>query len=142
MAQLSEKTINWLKTLQGQEVNTIKFLQNWNDKLNCKEFTTIRIFDPKKYKRGDLKRIELKSNFCMYAGIYEVKKVKLYDLAESEIRQDTGLSRKDAYHWFEKFYGKNFLEKDYSFIFLREISRDEKLILRLLGHGEVRNIFI
>lgn len=139
---LSEKTIKWLQSLQGQEINTIKFLQNWNEKLNSKEFTTIRIFDANKYKRGDLKRIELKGNFCMYAGIVKVEKVKLYDLADSEIRQDTGLSRNDAYHWFEKFYGKKFLEKDYSFIFLREISRDEKIILRLLGHGEVRNMFI
>jgi hypothetical protein len=139
---MSEKTKKWLQSLKVQEVNTIKFLQNWNEKLSRKEFTTIRIFDPKKYKRGDLKRIELKGNFCMYAGIYQVKKIKLCDLTSSEIKDDTGLSRVDAYAWFEKFYGKNFLEKDYSLIFLREISRDENLILKLLGYGENRNIFI
>ena len=142
MAQLSEKTVKWLQTLKAQEINTIKFLQNWNEKLSRKEFTTIRIFDAKKYRRGDLKRIELKGNFCMYAGIYAVRKVDLIDLTQEEIRLDTGLSRKDAFAWFEKFYGKNYLEKDYSFIFLREVSRDEQLILNMLGHGNVSNMFI
>jgi hypothetical protein len=78
----------------------------------------------------------------MYAGIYHVTKIKLQDLTETEILADTGLSRKDAFAWFEKFYGKNFLQKDYSFIFLREISRDEQLILKMLGHGNLSSMFI
>ncbi len=39
--------------------NKIKFSFNWNNKLENKAFTTIRIHNPNKYKTGNMYEIEL-----------------------------------------------------------------------------------
>ncbi len=43
-------------------MKTIKFTKNWNNKLDCRAFFTIRLKDETKYKVGEIYKIEDKNN--------------------------------------------------------------------------------
>jgi hypothetical protein len=74
------------------KMEQIKFSYNWNNKLDCLSFTTIR---PKsnKYKVGQIYEILLKGNSKGKATIAEIKEFKLEKLNEFIARLDTGYNR-------------------------------------------------
>jgi len=49
---------------EGIHDGEIKFSQNWNGKLHCKYWTTIRLWNQNKYKAGGLYRIYWKERRC------------------------------------------------------------------------------
>ncbi|MEG1007530.1 MAG: hypothetical protein RSO15_14825 [Bacteroides sp.] len=57
-------------------MDTIKFSDSWNGKLNCKCFTTFRLATTK-YQIGKTYRIELKGNFIGTATIKGMRIMKL-----------------------------------------------------------------
>ena len=64
----------------SQEADVIKFQKNWNRKLNCDYFTSIRLASPK-YKTGKVFRLLLMENGIYrdmgYARIISVKSIRL-----------------------------------------------------------------
>ena len=70
-------------------VAQIEFSQNWNKKLNCGYFTTIRI-DSDKYYAGAVYDIIIKKQFAYRAQIVTIKKIYLHELDEITARCDTG----------------------------------------------------
>lgn len=55
-------------------IKHIKFSYNWNKKLDCKSFTTIRLHNGRKYQKGNLYRVFLKdSTQWIDKGLHECK---------------------------------------------------------------------
>lgn len=63
-------------------MDKISFSFNWNNKLENKAFTTIRLLQPDKYRPGETYQITLKLKELFQAKIIEVKPFWLKDLNE------------------------------------------------------------
>lgn len=85
------KTYN-VKFEKMEEMGDLAFSNNWNGKLNCECFTTIRLADRTKYYPGARKRVILKGQLKGFATILQVKPFLLEELNEFTARIDTGLS--------------------------------------------------
>lgn len=74
-------------------MRAISFSYNWNKKLDCDAFTTIRLFQPEKYCIGEQYEIELKKEKLFEGVIIDVKKFWLKDLSNFVAYLDTGYSK-------------------------------------------------
>lgn len=85
-------------------MKTIKFSQNWNNKLNNDYFTTIR---PAKYsyKKGEVRKISAPAHEFK-AKILETEEKKIKNLTKKECLIDAALNKKQSQELMEKFYGK------------------------------------
>ena len=70
---------------------TINFFQNWNNKLSCDYFTTIRP-DWDYYKKGEIYTIVLNKIFQYEGQILEIRRFYLKDLNQYMSFLDAGLS--------------------------------------------------
>jgi hypothetical protein len=68
----------------------IKFSQNWNGKLNCAYYTTIRLWLPQKYTYENLFEIELKAKFIHVAKLISARKLQLPQFTPEMIALDMG----------------------------------------------------
>ena len=82
----------------------IHFSINWNRKLSCKFFTTIRLSNPKKYEVDKIYKIFRADNYCYDAKIHQIKYCTIYDLPEYTCYLDTGYSREETINIFKKMY--------------------------------------
>ena len=58
----------------------LEFSTNWNNKLDCKCFTTIRLYNPNKHFRGNQFEISLQNKFkgkATVLGITKAESIKL-----------------------------------------------------------------
>ncbi|GIW67773.1 MAG: hypothetical protein KatS3mg096_641 [Candidatus Parcubacteria bacterium] len=101
-------------------MQTINFNYNWNNKLNCKSFTTIR---PKssKYKIGEKYKIMLKNQFLYDAVIVDIRTFKLDKVNEFIARIDTGYSKEECVDIMKKMYGENAENLEYFLILLSRL---------------------
>lgn len=74
----------------------LEFTQNWNGKLNCGSFTTMRLHDPIKYSVGAVKQVYLKGIWKGSARIIDVKRLHLSDINLFTAKLDTGLPPEDC----------------------------------------------
>lgn len=84
-----------------QELN---FSTNWNNKLNCQCFTTIRLHNPKKYFIGAVFRVFLKGFLKGRAEVVGVKICTLKDINEYVARLDTGYSAAECRKIIQTMY--------------------------------------
>ena len=85
-------------------MKTITFSYNWNNKLGCKAFTTIRLYNPNKYKIGETYKINLKKE-CIGAGkIIAIKNFMLKELNEFIAHIDTGYSKEECEKIIRRMY--------------------------------------
>jgi len=94
----------------------IKFSKNWNNKLNCEFFTTIRKFNKKKYdfylKYYDVVfDVILKGKKICEAKLVDIEKIKLSEITPALLYIDTG-----QFHPLDVF--KNFGIKSDDFVIL------------------------
>ena len=80
------------------------FNTNWNGKLNCNCFTSIRIANPKKYAVNSDHKIFLKDNFLYNARVLAYKELYLCDLNDFMAFLDTGFSRLETREFLYKLY--------------------------------------
>jgi hypothetical protein len=71
---------------------TIQFSYNWNNKLECKAFTTIRLFQPEKHVKGMAVVYTIKGVEKGFGRIEEVKVFYLANLNPYMSYLDTGYS--------------------------------------------------
>jgi hypothetical protein len=69
----------------------LEFTENWNGKLNCSTFTTMRLHNPQKYCGGAIKQIYLKGIWKGNAKVIDVKRIYLKDINLYVAKLDTGL---------------------------------------------------
>ncbi len=97
----------------------ITFSYNWNNKLNCNAFTTLRIEQPNKYIVGADYHIVLKKEQIAVARIVNIKSFFLKDLNEFIAYLDTGYSLDKCRQIILNMYPNvNFLQKRLSLILL------------------------
>ncbi len=101
----------------------ISFSSNWNNKLQCQSFTTIRLFCPAKYEIGNSYQIFLNGQLVKSATIFDIKNFYLKDISNYISYLDANLSPEEFKLLMIKFYGKkcNIDTQLFSFILLKTI---------------------
>jgi hypothetical protein len=84
----------------------ISFSYNWNNKLNCNAFTTIRLFQPDKYIIGEKYKVSLKGIPVCESVIINIKNFKLYDLNDFIAFIDTGYNKEECRKIILRMYPK------------------------------------
>lgn len=82
----------------------ITFSYNWNNKLDCKAFTTIRIYNPARHYTGQRVRAVLKGENKGEGFIAAVKPFMLASLNEFMARLDTGYTVEECRNVILKMY--------------------------------------
>lgn len=88
-------------------MDNLPFSTNWNHKLGCPYFTTIRLHNPNKYRIGAVLRVLHKEQFCKYVEVLQVITTTPCKLTELVCRLDTGYSKAETLAILRKMY-KNF----------------------------------
>ena len=104
-----------------ENLPTIPFSSNWNNKLDCKAFSTVRIRNDNKYKIGNEYTIILKEQPIFQATIVSITHFSLSALSPAMSYLDTGYSPKEQMKMLEQMYkNKNIAvyNIDWSFIVL------------------------
>jgi hypothetical protein len=89
--------------------NKTAFTRNWNGKLDCHVFTTLRL-PSRKYKVGDVHEIWLNNKFHKFAKIKEISQLKITEIDEYIAGQDTGLSASKARELLQRMYANYTLD--------------------------------
>ena len=89
-------------------MNTLKFSTNWNNNLNCKCFTTVRLYDPEKHFQFADFIVELKKGSIFEKiGIFKVVDVAIGLLSDTPSHicyLSTGYSKQEFIKIFENMY--------------------------------------
>ena len=103
-------------------MKTINFTYNWNNKLDCKAFTTFRLRNPAKYKIGESYQILLKGKVVGTATIVQILPLTLDKVNEWIARLDTGYSLPEFKKLVETMYKNkvNVRMADFSLLLLHK----------------------
>lgn len=101
-------------------METLSFSYNWNKKLDCDFFTTLRLYNPTKYKVGNKLIIEMKLVQQKVAEVVAHKKIMLADINEFIAGLDTGYSVEETKNIFRRMYpNANWQTQALSFVLLK-----------------------
>ncbi|QAA81388.1 hypothetical protein EI546_06440 [Aequorivita sp. H23M31] len=102
-------------------MKTINFSYNWNNKLECKAYTTLRLENPSKYKVGEVYDVTLKDEVLHTATIVDIKILRLDQLNDYIAYLDTGYNLDECRNIIKRMYSKvDFSTKKLAFILLRK----------------------
>lgn len=76
--------------------NVLKFSQNWNNKLSCPYFTTMRLKDDNRFHIGETYDIVLKDQLLCHADIVDITHFFLKDINNFVAGLDTGYPAKQC----------------------------------------------
>jgi hypothetical protein len=82
----------------------IGFSYNWNNKLSCRAFTTIRLHNPSKYILNERYYIRLKSNEIGTGQIVAINDFLLKNLTTTVAYIDTGYCKEECTKIINKMY--------------------------------------
>jgi len=103
-------------------MKTINFSYNWNNKLDCKAFTTLRLSSRKKYKIGEDYSIYLKGEFVKDAKIVDIKTIWLHEINDFIAYLDTGYNKEECTNVIKTMYKNvNFSKTQLDFILLKKV---------------------
>ncbi|MDU1892739.1 MAG: hypothetical protein E6767_18825 [Dysgonomonas sp.] len=117
------------------EREDLRFTTNWNNKLNCSCFTTLRLHNPKKYYVGAKKDVYLDNRPKGPATIIGVQSFLLEQISEFVARIDTGYSATDCKKIIKEMY------KRYPLINWNTQKLDFSLIQYDSKEGKEHNLF-
>jgi len=92
------------KFARVMENKDLKFSYNWNGKLNCQCFTTLRLNQPMKYYKGAVFNVFLNNQPKGRAKVLEVNCFTIDQINEFVARVDTGLSAKECQRMIREMY--------------------------------------
>lgn len=102
----------------------INFSNNWNNKLDCMAFTTIRLKNEAKYKVGNDYKIMLKNVLNKSARIIEIRTIYFHQINEFVAQIDTGYSTEETKNILKKMYSNlNLDTQPFSFILLKSLPK-------------------
>ena len=97
----------------------INFSYNWNNKLDCKAFTTIRIYSVVKHIPGQEVNIQLGGADLCEGKIIEVKRFFLKDMTNYMAYLDTGYDKEEATKIITRMYPRfDFTKQMLAFILI------------------------
>ena len=102
---------------------TLEFSTNWNNKLDCKAFTTLRIYNPKQHFAGRKVKISLKEHDRGTGRIEAVKSFHINKLSPYISYLDTGYSVEECKNIMKRMYSK--VDFDRSMLALILVVRDK-----------------
>ena len=106
--------------------NIINFSTNWNNKLDCIAFTTIRLKNSTKYQIGKEYEIHLKNTLKKRARIEGIKLIYFHQINEYIAYIDTGYSSEEEKKIIKKMYSNiNLKTQPFSFILLKSLPKNE-----------------
>lgn len=82
---------------------TTRFSKNWNNKLDCEFFTTVRYWS-NQYRQGDLHDIELNGQYVKTCKVLGLITCKLEEIGPLVTYPDAGLSPEDFREMMRKMY--------------------------------------
>lgn len=101
---------DYCKTNRGRHYmvteQNLEFTTNWNNKLNCKSFTTIRLHNPVKYCIGATFKVYLKGVYKGCAKVLDVKRFTIKDINNYVSYLDTGYSPDECRRIIKEMYKK------------------------------------
>jgi len=105
----------------------LKFSYNWNKKLDCDAFTTIRLYNLHKHYKGQSVRVLLKDQFLFEGIIWEVSTFMLDQMNEFVALIDTGYTLEEAKQIIRRMYPSvNFQKQRLAFILVKKNKQDKK----------------
>lgn len=111
------------------EVLKINFSYNWNNKLDCLMYTTIRLRNDNKYKNGQIYEITFKDKPHSRAIIIAIKHFKLDQINEFIAGLDTGYSVEECVNIIQKMYpGMEWEYQQLSLILLKKVDQQNDKI--------------
>lgn len=105
-------------------MDILDFAYNWNNKINCKVFTTLRLHNENKYFIGNKFEIHLKKQFVKKVEVISVKAIFLTQINDFIAGIDTGYSTEECRDIIYKMYKNKNLDwniQKMDFILLKEI---------------------
>lgn len=100
----------------------LEFSTNWNNKLDCKCFTTIRLFNTAKHFKGNQFEVFLQKKYKTKVEVLSVGLIKINSLTDFLCYLDTGYSRLETIEILEKMYPHvDFLKKHLAILLLKKI---------------------
>ena len=109
-----------------QAVNSlpvINFSYNWNKKLDCTAFTTIRVKNESKFYVGRDYQIHLVDKFVKNATIKAIQYFHIKSLNEFMSYVDTGYSLAETTKVLERMYGKKIFAPDFLFCIILLVTK-------------------
>lgn len=91
-------------TRKAMSSDIIRFSYNWNNKLENKAFTTLRIHNPKKYILGNAYQIELEGKIKGMAVLHSKRILSVEQLNDFICYLDTGYNRTEAKNILQRMY--------------------------------------
>ena len=85
-------------------METLDFSYNWNSKLRCRNFTTLRLRNDGKYHKGARFEVSMQGYPKGKAKVVDVKIIKLDQINEWIARLDTGYSAQETKDIIKKMY--------------------------------------
>lgn len=102
----------------------ITFSYNWNNKLECNCFTTLRLHNPTKYRENEIYRVTHKDRF-FYVTIVKINVIKFHQINDFTSHIDTGYSRKECQNIIKKMYKKVSTDTLFDLILLKKLPSNE-----------------
>jgi len=99
----------------------LDFSFNWNNKLDCSCFTTIRRHNPEKYKPDVVFEIFLKEQMKGRGYVVRVKTFRLELLDDFEAFLDTGYSSEETLGIIHKMYPDATLETLFDLVLIKRL---------------------
>jgi len=91
-------------------METIKFSYNWNNKLDNKAFTTLRLHNPHKYSQGQRYRIESSGQLRGIAVLKEIRTFTLESLNNFVTYLDTGYNVSETKELLQRMYNAKYID--------------------------------
>jgi hypothetical protein len=111
-----------LRVLNTDKLTPLEFSTNWNNKLECNCFTTIRIFNQTKHFRGNHFEVYLQKKSRFEAVVLGITMTKLDDLNDYVCYLDTGYNKAETIAIFRKMYPRiDFNNQKICIILLKKI---------------------
>lgn len=104
--------------LNGWEESRIYFSHNWNNKLQCNSFTSLRLWNEKKYVEGREFDICLNGMSRGTARLVSVKRLKIEQINEYIARLDTGYPARECREMLRTMYKKSRIDWDTQYLAL------------------------
>lgn len=88
------------------QVNQLQFTTNWNNKLHCKAFTTLRLLSPR-YNVGNVFDVRLRGDHLGNAQVVCATPIRLKELTDHICYLDTGYNAEHTRGIIRKMYANS-----------------------------------
>jgi hypothetical protein len=101
-------------------MDVLSFSYNWNNKLDCQAYTTLRLMSGK-YRVGNQFQVLLNGQDHHKAEVVDVKSLKLAQINEFIAHIDTGYTAEECRNILRRMYGEKAETADFGLVLLKKL---------------------